>query len=340
VGDVAELPSGLATSVGPLPVEDPDDAAALALAVGGDLPTAPVAAPLHRSLLAQAVHGVAGIRLIAPGRVEVDPDGMPDPADPALDEVTGEPFDALHRFLVRLDPTAVHAVRLPVPGPVTLAVVLLGAGVEPRLAIRGAACLVSRRAVAALRTVRAAAPGLPVAVVLTEPGMVGAMHPTFPLTPSSVRALLDPVVAGLDAAAPAGELLIGVHVPGRTDWGTVIDAGVSLISAPADGGLLGWADHVGALLDAGGRVAWGAVPVDRPLGTSEQRLWRNLTEEWGDLAAAGLDPLLLRQRALVSPADGLAHFGPSQATRVLDLTAVLASRTRRQALAARIPIGA
>lgn len=341
MGEIAELPSGRATSVGPLPVEDPEDAAALALDAGAGFPTVPVAAGLERSLLAQAVHGVDGIRLVPPGRLEVDPDRLPDGGDlPELDRLDGAPFEALHRFLARRDPASEDPLRLPVPGPVTVAVQLLAAGLGPARATAGAACVVRRRSVAMLAAVRRAAPGAPVAVVLVEPGLVGAMHPTFPLTPGSLRDLLDPVVADLDGADRTGSLVIGVHVPGRTDWGTVMDAGVSLVSAPADTGLVGWADRVGEFLDAGGRVAWGAVPVDRPLGTSEQRLWRNLAEVWGELVAVGVDPMLVRERSLVSPADGLAHFGRSQAGRVLDLTASLAARVQRQALAARLPIGA
>ena len=127
----------------------------------------------------------------------------------------------------------------------------------------------------------------------------------------------------LDASESAGELLIGVHVPGRTDWETVLSTGVSLISAPADAGLVGWAPQVADMLEQGGWVAWGAVPVDQPLGTGEEL---PVAAPGGHLGchggASGVDPLLLRQRSMMSPVDGLGHFGVSQAERVIALADV------------------
>jgi hypothetical protein len=85
---------------------------------------------------------------------------------------------------------------------------------------------------------------------------------------------------------------------------------------------------------------WGAVPVDQPLGTSEELLWRRMSAMWCELVGEGMDPLQLRSRSLVGPVDGLGHFGVSQAERVLDLVDSLALRVRRQAIGARLTLGA
>ena len=179
-----------------------------------------------------------------------------------------------------------------------------------------------------------------VLVCASEPGLVGASHPTFPLAPAQVLELLTPFVDAVDRHAAAGDLLIGVHVPGRTDWETIISSGVSVVSAPVDRNLVGWAGALSDFIDRGGRVVWGAVPVDQPLGTSEELLWRRLSAMWCELVGEGMDPLLLRSRSLVGPVDGLGHFGVTQAERVLDLVDSLATRVRRQAIGARLTLGA
>jgi hypothetical protein len=77
-------------------------------------------------------------------------------------------------------------------------------------------------------------------------------------------------------------------------------------------------------------VAWGAVPTDGPLGPLDgggaRRLWRHLAERWHALADGGVDPVLLRQRALVTPACGLARHDETQAALALHLTASLGER--------------
>jgi len=129
-------------------------------------------------------------------------------------------------------------------------------------------------------------------------------------------------------------------VPGQTDWETIIASGISVVSAPAEPGLVGWAGELSGFLDRGGRVVWGAVPVDQPLGTGEELLWRRLSAVWCEFVAEGVDPLVLRSRSMIGPVDGLGHFGVTQAERVLDLVDSLATRVRRQAVGARLTLGA
>ena len=107
-----------------------------------------------------------------------------------------------------------------------------------------------------------------------------------------------------------------------------------------DAGAVGWAPQLADFLDRGGRIAWGAVPVDQPLGTSEELLWRRLSALWCELVGAGMDPLLLRSRSLIGPVDGLGHFGRTQAERLLDLVDEISLRVRRQAIGARLSLGA
>ena len=348
MGGGVDVPFGLATSVGPVPFGSPGPAVDFALSAHPRFPTAPVLAGADQSLLARAVDALSGVEVLPPGLLQVDLARLPSAAHVAdvgaiLD---GAPHRALRDFLAAVAVSADGGphpgpVRVGLLGPVTLTLALQASGVPLVRASALARTLVEQRAAAVLAEARAALPTAVVAVVLSEPGLIGAMHPTFPLSPVEVRSLLDPVVDALDRSPAAGELLlIGVHVPGRTDWETILASGVSLVSAPADAGLVGWADRLGVMLEAGGWIAWGAVPVDQPLGTSEELLWRRLAAVWGDLAAVGVDPMLIRLRSMVSPADGLGHFGESQAERVIDLVTSVSSRVRRQTIAARLSLGA
>lgn len=340
---------GLATTVGPLPFSDPVDAVEFALRAHERFPTVPVLAGPTHGLLAQAVDGLAGVSVStdgAAGLVLADAAALPgaDEAVAAGSDVSSPAFDALHGMLAAtggLAPGPV-ALRVGVLGPVSLALALRSAGVPDPLARELATATVTARSAAIVGAARAAVPSTPLAVVLSEPGLVGCIHPTFPYGRDQVRtSLLDPVVDALDGLAGLEHpVTIGVHVPGRTDWDLLISSGVSMISLPADSEAAVWSSSIGRLIAAGGSIAWGAVPVDRPLGTSTESLWKRLAACWAALSAEGVDPMELRLHSLVSTVDGLSHFDAAGAGRVVDLCTALSSRLRRQSMAARLSLGA
>lgn len=315
----------------------------MALRAQPELPTVPSSGVTSGSLLAQAVAGIDGVEIAPPGLLRATGAASAVGADAlagAAIGLDGPEFDAFHTFTAALATPPRVGVRVPVLGPVTLALGLRAAGVPTARAIELAERVVARRTEALLGAARAAMPDRLVFVCASEPGLIGASHPTFPLAPAEVLQLLTPFVDAADRHPAAGDLLIGVHVPGRTDWETIVASGVSVISAPVDRGLVGWSGVLADFLERGGRVVWGAVPVDQPLGTSEELLWRRLSAMWCELVGEGLDPLALRSRSLVGPVDGLGHFGRSQAERVLDLVDSIATRVRRQAIGARLTLGA
>ena len=346
MGELVELRSGLATSVGPLPIGEPELAARAALAAQPEMPTVPSSGAGRTSLLAQAVDGLDGVCAAPSGLLQLDERFD---ADAALELAAsgalqlGPAFDGLRAFLSQLEaagPEGPRALRVALVGPVSLALALRAAGVPLGEARRVAGAVVTHRAGALLSAVRRHLPDHTVLVCMNEPGLIGGMHPTFPLSPTETLDLLTPVIDRLDRHRRAGRLLIGAHVPGRTDWDVVISSGVSILSLPVAPGLGGWAASLGGFLDRGGRIAWGAVPVDQPLGTSEELLWRRLSALWCELVGEGLDPLVLRSRSLVSPVDGLGHFGVPQAELALGLVESISIRVGRQAVAARLSLGA
>jgi hypothetical protein len=78
-------------------------------------------------------------------------------------------------------------------------------------------------------------------------------------------------------------------------------------------------------------MAWGAVPTDRPISDDAGLLCRQLVATWRALRADGCDADLIRQRALITPACGVAGHGPSQAERVLRLAGRIVERIHEAA---------
>jgi hypothetical protein len=109
---------------------------------------------------------------------------------------------------------------------------------------------------------------------------------------------------------------------------------------PTDTGVDQSPGAVADFLDRGGWLAWGAVPTDRPIGSTVERLWRQLSVLWCDLVSGGCEPSRLRTQSLITPACGLAHHGITQAEQVMTFTTRLAQRLHDQAIGVRLSVGA
>jgi methionine synthase II (cobalamin-independent) len=334
---IAALRPGLATACGSLPHTDPAAAAELVLDALGDCPAAPTLPNHHpaEGMLGQAVHGMEGVALAPDGTLVVtDPDGV-DPEAPGIgDDLPAEAFGATLAFL---DAVAFldadrrpSAVKLQCTGPVTLANALVAAGVPPRRAQPAANAAARRRARALVAAARDRLPaGTPLLFVVDEPSLGAATTGRSPIGPEEAVDLVSGTLAAVEAHAVAG-----VHCCAPADWSMVLRAGPALLSVPVEVATTLRAADLGPFLEDGGWVAWGAVPTDGPLGPldgddqrpSVARLWRHLADRWHNLADGGVDPVLLRQRALVTPACGLARHDEAQAALALRLTAALGER--------------
>ena len=175
----------------------------------------------------------------------------------------------------------------------------------------------------------------PLVVFVDEPGLTAAMHPGFPLDPNRTIDLVSSALATLEPHA-----VTGVHCCGPADWRVVLQTGSQILSLPIDAGAVDHAGAIGAFLERGGWLAWGAVPTNGPLGSTPDRLWEHLSAEWCGLTQGGCDPVLLREQAMITPACGLAGHGEVQADLVLSLTNQIARRLETQTLGMRLTVGA
>ena len=333
------LSTGLATSIGSLPHTDAEAAAGVVLSRHPDLPAAPELPnrSAREGMISRAAQGISGVAVLDDGTLRVDREAVED----ALAE--GVPVDAtlgppehggLLRFLERIEGRR-GPVKIQLTGPVTLGLALSRAGVSSRVAFAVAAEAVQARARAVIDGVARHAPGAPVVVFVDEPSLAVVEHPGFPLPPHAVVDMLTGALASLHGAAATG-----VHCCGPTRWDLVLEARPDILSLPV--ALAGGLDAalLGAFLTGGGWVAWGAVPTDAPVSDDVTFLWRRLLGAWSDLVRGGCPSLALRERALVTPACGLAGHGATQAERALVLTAQLGERMREQATSRRLTIGA
>jgi hypothetical protein len=238
--------------------------------------------------------------------------------------------DALSQFSQRSGP-----VVLSLTGPITTLLRLRRSGTETNEAAHEGVRQVRESAAAMLAVTDELAPDAPVVLMLDEPLLRHSEHPTYPLGSDDIVWLLDEVADQFSAVAQ-----VGVQVNGSADWTSLLRSSIGVLGVPVTASLEGIAAELGAFLERGGLIAWGAVPTNEPLGASADRLWRRLSEQWRHLGAAGIDPLHLREQSIITTAGELADFGVGQAERAVHLAQDLATRVLRQVNLARLGIGA
>lgn len=335
----AWLRAGLATSIGSLPHTDPREAVALVFERQRGLPAAPSLPNRsgREGMIGQAAWGIPGVDVLPDGSLSVDDLRLDAAATAESVEavgVDGDPFVALRSFLGAVSGRR-GPVKLQLTGPVTLGLALHALGVEARRAFAAAGAAVQARARAMLAAAERAAPLAPLVVFVDEPGLTAAMHPGFPLGPNDTIDLVSSALATIEPRA-----VTGLHCCAAADWKVVLQAGPQILSLPLGVGAAEHAAVLGGFVEDGGWIAWGAVPTSGPLGSSAVRLWEQLSAAWRDLTAAGCDPVPLRERALVTPACGLAGHDEAQADLVLNLTAQVAQRVSTLARGMRLTVGA
>jgi hypothetical protein len=329
------LAAGVATAVGSLPHTDADAAADFVLERLPELPAIPSLprrSP-HEGILAHGLAGVAGIEIGDDGEVRVVVDRL-DPSNPPALDLGDEAFGGLRAFLAaaagRQGP-----VKWQVVGPVTLGLALGRRGAPPDVAFRVAADAVRAHLRSVYEWVADALPGCRQVVVIDEPGFCGVMDPGFPLPPEMAIDLASGALAAIEQKA-----VTGVHCCSEGDLAAIAAAGPAILSLPAVPALVEAGGHVCSFLEAGGWIAWGAVPTDGPVGTCVDRSWRDLSALWCSLVQVGCDAARVRSQAIVTPACGLAFHDEAQASSVLRLTVEIAERVREQAAASRVTVGA
>lgn len=327
------LVPALATGIGSLPHTDARAAADVVLRVHRRLPAVPqlpVRSPFE-GVVAQWARALPEVVIGADGSLRVGALSHEAP-DTRFDPIA---HGGLLAFLDVASALEVPPPRVKVQilGPLSLGLALVDAGLPARYAFRRAAEAARAWAVAIEELVADRLPDSQLVLFFDEPGLVAWRRGDAPIE-------REAAIDVLSGALAAPSCLTGVHICGAGDRRLALEAGPTILGVELGRDLIDDGDAIARHLDAGGWVAWGAVPTDRPLGQSIEPLWRSLAEVWCDLTRRGCDPIQLRTQGLLTPACGLAGHGTSQAELAMRLARALADRVHDQAVAARLTLGA
>ncbi len=328
------LPPGVATGIGSLPHRELGAAVDFVLRTAPQLPYVPTLPSLHpaEGMLAQVAVGVRGVDIDDVGRLVIRPGAVRLGAISA--DLDHPAYGGLRAFLDAARGRR-GEVKWQITGPLTFGVALVAGGVDAELAFEVAGQAVAVHGAAIAAVLRDAMPECAQTVFLDEPSFASVMEPDFPLAPDIAIDLVSGSLAQLQSSAT-----VGVHCCGAGDWAAILATGPAVLSLPVQPGLARFSGYLSSFLEGGGRIAWGVVPTDSPVGVSPDRYWENLVKLWCELVQAGCDAVALRTQALVTPACGLALHDEAQAERIAELVQRVADRVHGQAVATRLSLGA
>lgn len=287
------------------------------------------------SLANQALVGVPGVEMGPYGTLAVDITRL-DPEAPVITDLLSDAFGGFRGFLELAGPSvAGRTIKWQFVGPVTLGLTLARAGAPADVAFRVAAQAVAGHVAALGSALTAAMPDSAQLIVFDEPLMVDLMANDFPLPPDVAADLLSgAMVVGQRFGA------VGLHCCFDADWPSLLEAGPQVLSLPATDAVSSVAGHLDRFMDAGGRIAWGAVSTEGPIGVTATRSWHALSALWCDLVKRGCDPGQLRAQSLLSPHRGLASYSPAVAEGICLSLRDISRRVADQASAAKLVLGA
>ncbi len=160
-----------------------------------------------------------------------------------------------------------------------------------------------------------------------EPVLAGLGSAFSPLRTEDVSESLRSFVQHLREGCDA---LIGIHCCGNTDWSLIFEIGTDIVSFDASGFLehfLLYPAHLRRFLEGGGLLAWGVVPTLHYTGKETvEELRARIEGGIKRIAGWGVDPALLAERSLLTPACGMATMAAGDASRALELLNRLSER--------------
>lgn len=166
-------------------------------------------------------------------------------------------------------------------------------------------------------------------IFLDEPYLSGFGSAFSPIQRQDVIDLLVTVIRYLKENS---DTLVGIHCCGNTDWSMIAEAGPDIINFDAfeymDYFLL-YPDDILRFLNEGGSLAWGIVPTSDFTGNeSVEDLLFKLENGLNRIYEWGIDPGLLAERSIITPACGLGTMAPEAAKQGLDLLSQLSQKLR------------
>lgn len=150
-----------------------------------------------------------------------------------------------------------------------------------------------------------------------EPSLTGFGSAFSNLKREQVIALINETA---EIARSKGDVYIGCHVCGNTDWAMMAETTLDIINFDAYGfidNFLLYPERIKAFLERGGYIAWGIVPTKDYTGEqTAKELADKLESGWKQLAAKKIDLDLIRERTIITPSCGTGSLDEDTATAV------------------------
>ena len=141
------------------------------------------------------------------------------------------------------------------------------------------------------------------------------------VTREDVVAKLNEVIEAIHAE----DALAGIHCCGNTDWSIPVDAGADIVNFDAfeyGETVALYPDAIKRLLEEGRALAWGLVPTNAAKirdTTPEDLVTKFDTLASGLAKTANIDPVLIAEQALITPACGMGSTPVAEAEQAFGL---------------------
>ncbi len=127
---------------------------------------------------------------------------------------------------------------------------------------------------------------------------------------------------------------VGSHCCGNTDWSILIDSGINILSFDSyfySKNLSLYAEELKSFLDAGGIIAWGAVPSGEEIkNETVNSLLKKLERSMQLLVDKGIDKDTLISQGLITPSCGVGSLERELGIRVLRATKEVSDIMRKK----------
>lgn len=298
------LPSHcLATGIGSLPHQDPEEAVRLVLKIFPELPFWPQ----------------------LPRRSPEE--GMTRQFDhPILYRENAAGFFELIKALQRQRPAEIRGIKGQITGPATWLVSNYFESGE--ILLDGISSHLAMNAVWQIEQLRQF--DVPVVIFLDEP-VLGKLSRYPSLSNASLMKAWTRIVNAIhETGGPAG-----IHCCDQMDWGLLFRCPMDIISFDTSLSFQDLLPHVEELkkfLDRGGRLSWGAIPTTRTAADSEDgpphdlEAFEKLIQQ---LSGHGIDPQRLARQSIVTPACGLTFVSHQAADEILHRVVGLANGLKK-----------
>jgi len=171
------------------------------------------------------------------------------------------------------------------------------------------------------------------AIVFVDDPAVGAYGSWAHLTLSREPILED--LNAIFAAVHAEGALCGVHACEAVDWSLLTDSSTDILSIDTyrfGDSLIPYAEPLRGFIERGGTVAWGIAPtLDDPFAETAESLLQRLNRLWEELFPMPADRDHVMKRSMITPACGTGLLSEAQARRIYELTAGVSRYVREHA---------